>query len=128
MLMATSLPRRPPPEHAPSKQTNLVIEKDESSDIFQALSSETAQIILGSLTDAPKTASEIADSTNRSVQNVTYHLDRLCDADLITPVGTWYSTKGREMTVYALETERLVVELRHEEGANTCRTDVSTET
>lgn len=125
--MATALPHRPSPEHAPSKQTNLVIKGDESSDIFQALSSETAQAILGSLTNAPKTASDIAASIERSVQNVSYHLDRLCEADVITPVGTWYSAKGREMTVYAPATERLVVELRDQEEANTRGADVSPE-
>lgn len=126
--MATVFPHRPPSEHAPSKQTKLAIEQDELSEVFQALSSETAQAILGSLTDAPKTASDIADSIGQSVQSVSYHLDRLCDADVITPVDTWYSTKGREMTVYALTTERFIVKLRGEEDTTSRETDASIET
>ncbi|MDZ5811631.1 winged helix-turn-helix transcriptional regulator, partial [Halorubrum sp. AD140] len=53
---------------------------------------------------------EIAKSVDQSVQNVSYHLERLCDADLIAPIETWYSEKGREMTVYALAIEQLVVQ------------------
>ncbi|EMA59602.1 ArsR/SmtB family transcription factor [Halorubrum lipolyticum] len=77
--------------------------------MLQVLSSESAQKILGTLKSEPKTASDIAKSVDQSVQNVSYHLERLCEADLITPVETWYSEKGREMTVYALTTEQLVV-------------------
>lgn len=126
--MATAFPHQPPPEHAPSKQTNLAIQQDGTGEVFQALSSDTAQAILGSLTDAPKTASDIADSIGQSVQSVSYHIDRLCDADVITPVDTWYSTKGREMTVYAPTTERFVVKLRDEADTNQSQHDVSTET
>ncbi|QUO49214.1 winged helix-turn-helix transcriptional regulator [Halorubrum ruber] len=77
--------------------------------MLQVLSSESAQQILSTLKAKPKTASEIAKSVDQSVQNVSYHLDRLCDAELITPTETWYSEKGTEMTVYALAADRLVV-------------------
>jgi predicted transcriptional regulator len=108
--MASAFPYQPTVNHAPREQTNIVVDRNESTDVLQVLSCETAQEILSTLKSEPKTASEIAKSVDQSVQNVSYHLDRLCDAELITPIETWYSKKGREMTVYALATERLVVQ------------------
>lgn len=107
--MASAFPHQPPVDYAPREQTNVVVNRDEPTDAFQVLSSETAQEILATLRDEPKTASDIADSTGMSIQNVTYHLDRLCKADLVAQIETWYSEKGREMTVYALAAEQLVV-------------------
>ena len=107
--MASSFPPQPSVTHAPRKQTNIVVDRNEPTDVLQVLSSESAQVILGTLKSEPRTASEIAKSVDQSLQNVSYHLDRLCEAKLITPIETWYSEKGREMTVYALATEQLVV-------------------
>lgn len=108
--MASVFPHHPPVDYAPRKQTEVVVDGSEPTDVLQILSSETAQEILGTLRDEPRTASDIADAVNRSLQSVSYHLNRLCEADLIEPAETWYSEKGTEMTVYALATERLVVQ------------------
>ena len=108
--MASALPHQPPVTHAPREQTSIVVDRDEPTDVLKVLSSESAQEILGTLKSEPRTASEIAKSVDQSVQNVSYHLDQLCDAELITPIETWYSEKGREMTVYALATEQLIVQ------------------
>jgi predicted transcriptional regulator len=108
--MDSALPHQPPVAHAPREQTSIVVDRDEPTDVLKALSSESAQEILGAIKSGPKTASEIAESVEKSVQTVSYHLDRLCEADIITPTETWYSAKGREMTVYALATEQLVVQ------------------
>lgn len=107
--MASAFPHQPPVTHAPREETNIVVHRDEPTEVLKALSSETAQKILSTLKSEPKTASEIAASVDQSVQNVSYHLERLRAAELITPIETWYSEKGREMTVYALVTEQLVV-------------------
>ncbi|MFC5279725.1 ArsR/SmtB family transcription factor [Halorubrum rubrum] len=107
--MASAFPHQPPVTHTPRERTNIVIDRNETTDVLQMLSSRSAQEILGTLTSEPKTASEIAESVDQSVQNVSYHLNRLCEAELVRPIETWYSEKGREMTVYALATERLVV-------------------
>jgi hypothetical protein len=37
-------------------------------------------------------------------------LRRLEENDLVEPIDTWYSVKGREMTIYALTAEKLVVQ------------------
>lgn len=107
--MASAFPYRPTVDHAPREQTDVLIGSDEPTDALSVLSCDTAQRILAALTDEPGTASDLAADVDASLQNVMYHLDRLCDAELITPVNTWYSEKGKEMTVYAPTTERLVV-------------------
>jgi len=108
--MASVYPYHPPVDYVPREQTNVVVNGTEPTDVLQILSSEAAQEILGAIREEPRTASDIADTLDRSLQSVSYHLDRLCTADLIEPVETWYSEKGTEMTVYALATERLVVQ------------------
>jgi DNA-binding transcriptional ArsR family regulator len=107
--MASAFPHQPTVDHAPREQTDIVIGRDEPLDVLRVLSCDTAQQILAALTEEPGTASDVAADVDASLQNVTYHLDRLCDAELIAPVKTWYSEKGKEMTVYAATTERLVV-------------------
>jgi DNA-binding transcriptional ArsR family regulator len=109
--MSSALPHQPSVEYAPQKQTDIVVGRDTPTDLLQVLSSDTAQEIIGTLKDEPRTASDIATAIGQSIQNVTYHLDRLRNVDLVAPVGTWYSKKGKEMTVYALSTEEVVVQL-----------------
>jgi transcriptional regulator, ArsR family len=98
------------PESAGSTHTDprVVTFDDEAfDDILEAISCATARAILQSVTDEPRTASEIADSVDTSVQNASYHLTNLADAGLVrvcdSPV---YSEKGCEMTLYrAVDTE-----------------------
>ena len=109
--MPTAFPYRTPIEHTPRERTRVVLDDERPTDVLQTVSSDTAQRILATLDDGPATASDVAEAIDTSVQNAKYHLDHLCDADLIEPVDTWYSTKGTEMTVYALAVEELVVRL-----------------
>lgn len=108
--MVSAFPHQPPVDYAPRRRTNVVVDSDDQTDVLQVLSSETAQAILGVLRDDPKTASDVATAIEMSLQSVSYHLNRLCDANLVSRVGTWYSEKGKEMTVYALATEQLVIQ------------------
>lgn len=87
----------------------IAIGDEAADDVFSALSSTTARSILSSLYEEPQTASEIADSTNTSLQNVNYHINNLCDSDLIEVIDTGYSDQGREMKVYAPANGALVV-------------------
>ena len=109
--MASALPHQPPVDHTPRTETNVSVTRDDPTDVLQALTSETAQQILVALQDQPATVSDVANATGTSLQTAAYHLEQLCDAALVTPVGQWYSEKGNEMTVYALATEQLVIEL-----------------
>jgi len=85
------------------------IDEDTADEVFEALSSQTTRKIFLELHSAPQTASDLADVTETSVQNVQYHLEKLLDADLVEVVDTWYSERGSEMKVYAPQDESLVL-------------------
>lgn len=87
----------------------LAIDDAEADAIFGALSSATARSILTTLFERPRTASQLADEVDTSVQNVSYHLDNLGESELVEEVETWYSDQRKEMTVYAPANEALVL-------------------
>lgn len=114
--MSTTNLRRSRVDYTPSERANLTVDGGAQNDVFRVLSSETAQAILGTLGDDPKPASEIAEAVGTSLQNTHYHLERLVAADLVEPVDTWYSVKGREMAVYALTAEELLLQFGSRDG------------
>ncbi|CDK38410.1 MULTISPECIES: helix-turn-helix domain-containing protein [unclassified Halorubrum] len=109
--MPTAFPYRTPVDHTPHERTNVVVDDDQPSDILQTVSSDTAQQILATLDGEPATTSDIAEAVDTSIQNAKYHIEHLCEANIVEPVDTWYSRKGTEMTVYALSVEEIVVQL-----------------
>jgi len=80
-----------------------VVQFDDADEMFAVLASETARAVVSAVSEDPATASELADRLGSSIQNVTYHLDRLTDAGILTVVDFWYSSRGQEMDVYALD-------------------------
>jgi len=108
--MPTPYPYLSSVDHTPREQTSVGVEDERSTDVLQTISSDTAQRILATLNREPATASVIAEAIDTSVQNAMYHLDHLCEADLVETVDTWYSRRGTEMTVYALAVEELVIQ------------------
>lgn len=101
----------------------VVVEIDEeaANEVFEVLSSKTARLMLGSLYADPKTASELADQAETSLQNVRYHLDKFEAAGFIESVGEAYSEQGNEMTVYAPTYDPLIVAARSEERTKTLK-------
>ena len=90
--------------------SNVVgIREDAADDVFEALSSRTAREILAALYEEPDTASSVAEKIDTSLQNASYHIEKLVDAELVEVADTWYSEQGREMKVYAPASESLVV-------------------
>ncbi len=85
------------------------LDSNDADELMAALSSDTARDVLAALHRDPSTPSEIADTVDTSIQNAQYHLEKLENAELIEEVDTWYSEKGREMTVYAPASGPLVV-------------------
>ena len=79
----------------------LDIDDDEADAVFDALSSRTTRTMLAELHRTPSTPAELADQTDTSVQNAMYHLDKLEDVGLARVVDTRYSSRGKEMRVYA---------------------------
>ncbi|MFB6121427.1 MAG: ArsR/SmtB family transcription factor [Halobacteriaceae archaeon] len=103
-------PRRADAEPSEDRAPRLVdVDEDAADEVFDALSSATARTILAALHEEPRTASDLADVADTSLQNVSYHLGKLRDADLVEVVDTWYSERGTEMKVYAPADESLVV-------------------
>lgn len=94
----------------PSGEQTLRIDDDAAGAVFDALGAATRREILRHLHAEPRTASQLASAVDTSVQNVTHHLRTLEEADLVTVVDTWYSSRGREMSVYAPASRALVVD------------------
>lgn len=113
MSQLKDLLRRPSPNsilQSRHREPDLVAIDDEAAEeVFSALSSNTARQILTELYDQPRTASEIAEEVDTSLQNVNYHLNKLNDGDLIEVAETWYSEQGKEMKVYAPTNQALVL-------------------
>lgn len=87
----------------------LWLDDEEVEPLIGSLSSSTARSLLTALHGEPRTASELADAVDTSLQNVRHHLNNLREADLVEVAETRYSVKGREMKVYAPVDDSLVV-------------------
>ena len=87
----------------------LWLDDDDAENLLGSLSSDTARSVLVALHEEPKTASELADHVDTSLQNVRHHLDNLTEAELVETTETRYSVKGREMKVYAPVNDSLVL-------------------
>ena len=96
------------------------LRSENAGQAFSALSSETAREVLALLYDSPRSASELADELDQSLQNVKYHLQNLIDAELVEVGDTEYSQKGHEMKVY-VPTRNAVLLLAQESTAGRIR-------
>lgn len=89
--------------------TVVFLDDDRAEDVLSAVQSDTARTILRSLIREPTSASELAETVDLSIESVSYHLDNLSEHQLIEEHDTVYSEKGREMTVYSVTEDPLVV-------------------
>lgn len=87
----------------------LDVEGEEADAVLDSLATDTRRSLYRALFDKPRTASELADCLDTSVQNVHYHVSNLEDAGLVEGVDTCYSEKGNEMTVYGPASDPLVI-------------------
>jgi DNA-binding transcriptional ArsR family regulator len=108
--MSSIFPRRGQVNLDEDRGPRLVdLDDDVADDVFEALSSRTTRHIFRELHESPQTASDLAEVTDTSVQNVQYHLSKLVDVDLVEVADVWYSERGTEMKVYAPTDESLVL-------------------
>lgn len=77
--------------------------------IGKAMASPVANGILQNLSDGPKTASDLTGILDVPMGTLKYHIENLLDAGLIEIRETRYSVKGREVKVYALRDQLLIV-------------------
>lgn len=100
------MPYQPEPtEHTAEPAIVSIGTEDEQ---LEALTSNTAREVLSNLYERPAPASGVARQVGTSLQNAMYPLGRLQEAGLITTVGTWYSSRGAEMSVFAPSRDPLV--------------------
>jgi DNA-binding transcriptional ArsR family regulator len=77
--------------------------------IAKAMSSGTATEILNLLKADKKTSTQVAEELDLPMTTVQYHLENLLDAGLIEVAEKRWSVKGREVKVYGLRDQVLIV-------------------
>ena len=107
--MSDILPFKTDAENESAEPLFIELTDDAADEIFNALSSNTSREILTYLHKDPAPPSELAEATEITLQTTRYHLEKLESANLIEPIDTWYSSRGKEMTVYAPTNDPLVI-------------------
>jgi len=77
--------------------------------ISKAMASQTASDILQLLAEGQKSLTEITDRLDIPLTTAKYHIENLLEAGLITVTETKYSVKGREIKIYAVTNQLLIV-------------------
>jgi DNA-binding transcriptional ArsR family regulator len=114
------------PDLSSEREPRVVgLDSEEADDLMAALSSETARQVLSELHEEPAPPGEIADRVDTSLQNAQYHIGRLEEAGAIEVVGTAYSEKGREMSVYGPADSPLVIFAGEKDRASGLKSAVS---
>ena len=82
---------------------------DRAKKIAKAIASSTAGEILTTLRDGRQTATQIADRLSLPMTTVQYHLENLVEAEMLEIAEKRWSKKGREVKVYALRDQLVIV-------------------
>lgn len=82
-----------------SGDNTITIDDEEADRVFTALSADSARELLSVLNEGSATVPELAEETGLTPQNVSYHLGKLEEAELVEPISTERSENGA--TVYA---------------------------
>ena len=77
--------------------------------ISKAMGSQTASDILQLLAEKQKSLTEITERLSIPLTTAKYHIENLLDAGLISVAETRYSVKGREIKIYSLTNQLLIV-------------------
>jgi DNA-binding transcriptional ArsR family regulator len=115
MSVQDLLSEQPPADPDPERRT---VDAAADGEVLEALATDTARRVAAALHDSPGTASEVAAETDISLQSVGYHLDRLQEVGLVEVVGTRYSSKAKEMDVYAPTSAPIVVQFGEGDARN----------
>jgi|SRR5208337_4559579 len=89
----------------------LVLEPgdERAQKIAKAMGSQTAGEILRLLGEGQKSLTDLAERLALPMNTVKYHVGNLLDAGLISVADTRYSVKGREVKIYTLTNQLLIV-------------------
>jgi DNA-binding transcriptional ArsR family regulator len=77
--------------------------------IAKAISSQTAGDILNQMKEGGYTASQLAETLNLPLTTVQYHLENLVEAAMLIVIEKRWSKKGREIKVYGLRNQVVIV-------------------
>lgn len=77
--------------------------------IAKAMASKTASDILAFMKGGEYSSSQLSEALSLPITTVTYHLDNLCNAGMIDVVRTRWSEKGREMKIYGLRNQLVIM-------------------
>lgn len=83
--------------------------EERAQKIAKAMASQTAGDILRLIGEGQKTSTEISEQLSLPMNTAKYHIENLLDAGLISVASTKYSVKGREVKVYTLTNQLLIV-------------------
>ncbi|MDO9323815.1 MAG: helix-turn-helix domain-containing protein [Methanoregula sp.] len=81
--------------------------------IAKAMGSQTASDILQLLSEGQKSLTDITDRLAIPMTTAKYHVENLLDAGLLSVSETKYSVKGREVKLYSITNQLLIVAPRH---------------
>jgi DNA-binding transcriptional ArsR family regulator len=82
---------------------------EEAQKIAKAMASQTACDILRLIGEGQRTSTEISEHLSLPMNTAKYHIGNLLAAGLIQVASTKYSIKGREVKVYTLTNQLLIV-------------------
>ncbi|WP_089649832.1 ArsR/SmtB family transcription factor [Halobacterium hubeiense] len=98
---------RPPDEDGTLRIVDM--NDEQAVSLFKTLGDETTLKIYTAIQQEPKTPPELQELTETTLQNTHYHMNKLEDADLIEPVDTWVSDRGKDMNVYGPTNSPLLI-------------------
>ncbi|MCZ0860308.1 MAG: helix-turn-helix domain-containing protein [Methanocorpusculum sp.] len=92
-------------------ETIVVVEQGsfEAQKIAKAMSSPTSADLFNALSDCPMSATALAERSELPLTTVKYHLENMLSAGLIEVTDTRWSAKGREMKIYAVKDQVVVI-------------------
>lgn len=102
----------PGADPSPSAGSGVIILEpgdEKAQKIAKAIASKTAGEILHLLKDGSHASTQIAEALSIPITTVQYHLENLVEAGIITVVERRWSQKGREVKVYGLRDQMLIV-------------------
>ena len=111
-------------DSAPCAPRVCRLDSESATDVIDAISSDSARLILAELHEEPRPVSALADELGVSIPSIEYHIENLLEAGIVREVDTIYSEKGKEMSVYGPADDPLVF-VGDDEGADLARFVVS---
>ncbi|MDD3933983.1 MAG: helix-turn-helix domain-containing protein, partial [Methanoculleus sp.] len=77
--------------------------------IARAMASQTANAVIQAFGGGPLTSSEVSRQMAIPITTASYHIENLLDAGLLEVMETRWSEKGREVKVYGLTNQVLII-------------------